>query len=220
MYRYYSLFYKFSFIFSVVAYFSLGAYAVPKLEVDIYQGIAPISASLEESKYVWQYAKNKVRRELKVRLIARKWKPIPQKNHYFYMRNPIGVDDAVIFDVERYARSYKRPSFLLSAPAVDTANNVFVFGATTTYKCSEINYALSAAVVMNRPGFAGLKWSIEAVAHELGHMLGAEHTYFDNQSAMAENALNLLNEANQYELYFSKKSIREVKECVRRMKNG
>lgn len=191
-------------------FFSLNSYAVPSINIDVYRGVAPIMSAYADTKYMWKYAVNKIRRELGVRVKGRGWKQIKHPN---YNVNLVDVSLNLLLNMP-WAGDQVRPSMLLAAPPLLNGFGYF-FGVTTDVGCKYIKYTQSVAVVGKTNLINPYAYSITAIAHELGHVLGATHT--GDNSIMYYDALKLL-PLNNWELYFSDQSRDEVKQCISRMK--
>jgi predicted Zn-dependent protease len=205
-----------SFLFSIVILLSVSAYAAPTpvVRINLYRGVAPLSASKAEANYVWKYSVRKVRRELNVRIVTRHKGEIQQPNHDVNQYDPVDIYDALSFDIEPYTRTTKYPVFLLSAPPRDSGGTYYVLGVARGYVCEHLEYSHGVAAIVpaeNKP--SPYAQSITAAAHETCHLLGCHHT---EDGIMYFNALSLLKPENNYELYFNDQNRKEVKQCVRR----
>lgn len=195
---------------------TFNAYAVPYLRVNVVHGKAPISVTKQEAKMIFREAIRIIRRELNVRIIARKWRSIRQVNYIFGQADPLDIYDRIRLDAQKGFYAVRYPTVFLSAPAID--NGPVIFGATDGYNCNHINWKHSCAAVIRMPEDVGHEYAqaIYALAHEMGHLLGAHHTFEEYDSILDANALNLLAE-NDYKLHFTDTSKEQVKECVRRL---
>ncbi len=199
--------------------FGWSAYATPplRLQVNVVHGVAPISVTKKEAKFIFKEATRIIRSELNVRIIARKWRSIKQENYAFRQTEPVDIYDRIRLDAQRGFYATKYPTVFISAPAVENSNPV-IFGATDGYSCTNINWKHSCAGVIKMSQDVGNEYSqaITALAHEIGHLLGAHHTFEEYDSVMDASALTLLPQ-NNWSLHFTDTSKEQIRECVRRL---
>lgn len=197
---------------------AVSAHATPayRLQVNVAYGKAPISLTKAEAKFVLAKSVKQIRQELNVRVITRKFRTIKQVNYNFYQTDPVDVYDRIRLDAQRGFYAIEHPTLFLSAPAV-SGNTGYIFGATDAYACEHINWKHAGAAIIKAREDVGNEFaqSILAVTHEMGHMLGAFHTFEEFDSVMDANALTLLKE-NNYQLRFTETSKEQIKQCLRR----